>query len=161
MDSPRIYIFRTYETTAASLTTSGLTLGNSYMSVRIPEEYRNDFQQDLDITHYPGGSQIFRWGQVKKDSIVFEGFVQENTPTSTITVKVAADQYIKDRLSSSTNPEGFVVKLTPTVYDKFSDLGSNARDVVRGALESLSTRWGKDENLGFYVNGVFKPAWRS
>jgi hypothetical protein len=115
------------------------------------------------VTNYPGGkAQIFRWQQFKKNgnTIRFHGFVKEDSPTSTVAVKVACETYIVDRMSRGTNPEGFLVKLTSTVYDKWSNEDGASKDVARGVLKDLTTEWmGGDENLGFYVKGVFELAW--
>ena len=159
MDSPRIYIYKVHLDAASSLTTNALVMGTDYCTLRIPESYVHNRQQDMDVTYWPGGTHVIRWDTVKKDIMIFQGMVKEDTIASTITVKGACEQYFSNIMGRSTGPEGFVVKLTATDYDKWSNTGGSSVNVLRGALDSMSCRWDSSEGLGFYVNGGFKVAW--
>lgn len=79
---------------------------------------------------------------------------------STVTVKLAVEQYLMNQMENkTTSAEALVIVYDSGVYDKFSGATGSAMTVARGALEMTSPQWSGDENLGFSVNGVFHIVW--
>lgn len=160
-DYPRIYIFNTYTDTASGYTTNGMTLGDDYITFRIPDSLVNEKAQSITISQFPSKQgQIFRWDQYERNLLKFQGFVKETSFGSTVTVKAACEEYYNRAMELGTSPEGLMVKFNSTTYDKTVDDSHANPTVYRGALETLKCTWTQDEALGFYIYGEFKVVWQ-